>query len=93
MIARCREKAESTPPLAGVPQGSCTQVKTPVGYTRRPQAADQDQHDPSAKFLAQHSTLTSRIHSIVEQDVSRSLGEAPMIARHRVRDRDIQPVA
>jgi hypothetical protein len=74
--------------MAGVPQGSRRQVKKPVGYTRSPQAADQgqDQHDPSAKFLAQHSTLTSRIFSIVEQDVSRSLGEATMIARHRTRD-------
>jgi hypothetical protein len=72
--------------MAGVPQGSRRQVKKPVGYTRSPQAADQGHnHDPSAKFLAQHS-LTSRIFSIVEQDVSRSLGEATMIARHRTRD-------
>ena len=44
------------------------------------------QHIPSAKFLAQQSALTSRICSIVEQDVSRSYGEAMMTARQRARE-------
>jgi hypothetical protein len=41
------------------------------------------QQTPSAKFLAQQSTLTNRIYSIVEHDVSRSLGEATISAGHR----------
>jgi hypothetical protein len=41
---------------------------------------------PSAKFLAQQSALIRRICSIVEQDVSRSRGEATMTARHRARE-------
>jgi hypothetical protein len=36
MIARCREKAESTSALAGVPQGSCTQVKRRSAVESRP---------------------------------------------------------
>jgi hypothetical protein len=40
----------------------------------------------SVKFFAQQSAFTSRICSIVEQDVSRSLGEAAMTARHRARE-------
>jgi hypothetical protein len=44
------------------------------------------QQIPSAKFLAQHKLLTSRICSIVEQDVSRRRGEATITARHRARE-------
>jgi hypothetical protein len=52
-----------------------------------------NQQEPSAWFLAQQSALTSRICSIVDQDVSNSLG-----GRHndskasRPRNRHVQPV-
>ena len=89
MIARVREhKAEGKPQsLAGVPHRPKKQVKTPGGYTR-PQNAHQDlnQHDASAKFLAQQSAFTSRSCSIVEHEVSSSRGEATMTARHRARE-------
>jgi hypothetical protein len=42
--------------------------------------------NPSAKFSVQHSALTSRICSIVEHDVSRSLGEATMTERQCARE-------
>src|SRR5690349_14129508 len=45
-----------------------------------------DQQMPSAKFLAQQSASTICICSIVEHDVSRSLGEATTTARHRARE-------
>src|SRR5216684_1852760 len=54
--------------------------KTRAGYP----ASRQQQ--PSPKFFAQQRAFTSRICSIVEHEVSRSLGDAMIAAKHRARE-------